>query len=209
MDVFWQAGTSRGHHASPGSGRNRRCRAIAAKSFERKPAGEVLADRARQLRDEKQIDYRQALSEAVQENPELYDRLREECYADGEIVPGMFASRPRSWELHKKVTARAAEKGISYAAAAKEPEREEPELTAAARTEGCLKIKDTKLLPSGVEMVLCAQFGPDPSAWIAGMAKNRARHKNISYRLALSEISRDYPHIIALARARVMGLSGS
>jgi hypothetical protein len=177
------------------------------------PAGQELTLRAQQRAKEKQIDFRLALSEVRRESPGLSEQARQEAIAapgqrEGE-VPGMFAGRPHSFEFHKKITARAAQKQIPYSAARGEIESEEPDLAARARSEGGMQIRDIMPLPDGAEMMVCAtELGrtADPGGLLARAAENRSRKRGISYRLALSEVSRDYPKLAAAARRRTMGL---
>lgn len=178
-----------------------------------KTAGNLLSEFARDLSTEKQMDFGIALTEVRRSHPELAEQARQEAIRglnQSEEPYGAFAGRPRSFELHKKARARAAERDITYAAARKQIEDEDPELSAAARSEGGMQIKDIKMLPGIGEMYVMrdTELGPtkDPNGVLASIIEDRARHKRIGYRLALSEVCRDYPKLAAAARAQVMGL---
>lgn len=179
---------------------------------------------------EKQIDYLSAMREVAREEPELYEISRSEVLhdhcsrhfaaesgtvenfnevgPDREVVPGMFAGRPNSWELHKKASARAVKKKIPYSDAKREIEAEEPELSAAARGEGGSQIRDVKPLPDGGDMYICStEFGrtADPNGLFAEIASNRSKRNGISYSRAIAEVRRDYPKLARARDAQVMG----
>lgn len=156
---------------------------------------------------EKGIDFGAALREISLENSLLAEEARREVLRGSgganEAIPGTFQNRPHSWELYKKAQRRAAERLLTFEAARAQIESEEPELAEKARSEGGMDVKDIRMLPSGVPMIIChTEFGgtSDPAGLLADVAKNRARYKRIAYHEALSEICRDYPILAAAAR---------
>jgi hypothetical protein len=169
------------------------------------PSSERLTELAERRAREKGTDYRSALIEVAAENRLLAESARREALhgASSQVVPGMFVNRPHSWELHKRARARAGERLIPFPDARRQIELEDPELAERARSEGGMNIQDTEPLPGGGEIYVCAtEFGltRNPSGLLAFVTGNRARHKGIGYRAALSEVCADYPRLAAAAR---------
>jgi hypothetical protein len=173
-----------------------------------KPNSAELVAKTKARAKENGGTFSHALSEIARENPGLTEAARQETLlgAPSGLSKAAFNNRPRSLEIHEKILARAREKGISYGNARQEIEAEFPDLASAARQEGGLQVKDVKPLENGMEMVICStEFGRirNPNSWLAFIAENRAKRKNISFRAALSEVARSYPRLADAADRQV------
>jgi hypothetical protein len=175
-------------------------------------AGRELTEAAYRLAKEKKIDFYTALIEVARQLPSLAEEAGKEALR-GHAPSQAQDSGPSDGfrnkeELHRKILEREAQKGISYSAAKKEIEAEEPELTANARREGGMDIKDVVTLPNGVRMIHCTEFGKtyDPNGLLARITANRAKRAQIDYKTALSDVRRDYPELTRAADLQVMGV---
>jgi hypothetical protein len=102
-------------------------------------------------------------------------------------------------ELAAAAKKRAGEKGISLGQALSEIGRENPSLVEASR----LEVTGVK---TRIETVgPCSHQVVDVAEQLAVMAHERAAQKNISYRAALSEIGKETPGLVHLAREQVVG----